>query len=108
MTKPVDINLLPKIDVELFEDARFYRPMAGKVYRMLPIETMRGCPYTCKFCNSPSQMSLYKTETNGGFFRKKSVAQVYEELRFFKDKLNLEYAYFWADTFLAMNQKELE
>ena len=108
VTKPVDINLLPKIDVELFEDARFYRPMAGKVYRMLPIETMRGCPYTCRFCNSPSQMSMYKAETNGGFFRKKSVGQVYEELRFFKDKLNLEYAYFWADTFLAMNQKELE
>jgi anaerobic magnesium-protoporphyrin IX monomethyl ester cyclase len=108
ITKPVDINELPIIDIKLFEDARLYRPMSGQIYRMLPIETIRGCPYTCRFCNSPSQMSFYKTETNGGFFRKKSIDLVYKELKYFKDELNLEYAYFWADTFLAMNQRELE
>jgi anaerobic magnesium-protoporphyrin IX monomethyl ester cyclase len=108
ITNPVDINQLPMIDVNIFEDARLYRPMAGQIYRMLPIETMRGCPYTCRFCNSPSQMSFYKNETSGGYFRKKSVDLIYNELKHFKDKLNLEYAYFWADTFLAMNQRELE
>ena len=108
ITNPVDINELPIIDAQLFEDARLYRPMAGQVYRMLPIETMRGCPYTCRFCNSPSQMSFYKSETNGGFFRKKSIDLVHKELKYFKEELNLEYAYFWADTFLAMNQRELE
>ena len=108
VTKPVDINTLPMIDVSIFEDARLYRPMSGKIYRMLPIETMRGCPYTCRFCNSPSQMSFYKSEVGGGFFRKKSMKLVYNELKYFKDKLDLEYAYFWADTFLAMNQRELE
>jgi len=108
VTKPVDINTLPMIDVSIFEDARLYRPMSGKIYRMLPIETMRGCPYTCRFCNSPSQMSFYKSEAGGGFFRKKSMELVYNELKYFKDELNLEYAYFWADTFLAMNQRELE
>jgi len=108
ITNPVDINNLPMIDVQLFEDARFYRPMAGRIYRMLPIETMRGCPYTCRFCNSPSQMSFYKSKTKGGFFRKKSIDLIYKELKYFKDELNLEYSYFWADTFLAMNQRELE
>jgi anaerobic magnesium-protoporphyrin IX monomethyl ester cyclase len=108
VSNPVDINELPVIDIKLFEDARLYRPMAGKVYRMLPIETMRGCPYTCRFCNSPSQMSFYKAETGGGYFRKKDLDLVYKELTYFKDELNLEYAYFWADTFLAMNQRELE
>jgi anaerobic magnesium-protoporphyrin IX monomethyl ester cyclase len=82
--------------------------MAGQIYRMLPIETMRGCPYTCRFCNSPSQMSFYKSETSGAYFRKKNLDLVYKELKSFKDELNLEYAYFWADTFLAMNQRELE
>lgn len=108
VTKAVDVNELPMIDVGIFEDARLYRPMSGRVYRMLPIETMRGCPYKCSFCNSPSQMSFYKEETNSKFFRKKKMDLVYKELRYFKDELNLEYAYFWADTFLAMNQRELE
>ncbi len=85
VTNPIGINELPIIDVQLFEDARLYRPMAGRVYRMLPIETMRGCPYTCRFCNSPSQMSFYKSETSGGFFRKKSIDLVHKELKYFKE-----------------------
>ena len=108
VNKPVDINELPMIDVNIFEDARLYRPMAGKIYRMLPIETIRGCPYTCRFCNSPTQTSLYKEEANAKFLRKKKLDLVYKELRYFKDELNLEYAYFWADTFLAMNKRELD
>lgn len=108
VTKPVDINELPRIDVGIFEDARLYRPMSGRVYRMLPIETIRGCPYSCSFCNSPNQMSLYKEENGSKFLRKKKMDLVYKELRYFKDELNLEYAYFWADTFLAMNRRELD
>jgi len=108
VTKAVDINELPMIDVAAFEDARLYRPMAGRIYRMLPIETIRGCPYKCRFCNSPSQMSFYKEETDSKFLRKKNMDLVHKELRYFKDELNLEYAYFWADTFLAMNQRELD
>ncbi len=108
VTKPVDINELPMIDVEIFEDARLYRPMAGRVYRMLPIETIRGCPYTCRFCNSPTQMAFYKDNTGAKFLRKKRVDLISRELHHFKDNLNLEYAYFWADTFLAMTQRELE
>src|SRR5881409_2236255 len=58
--RPVlDINTLPIMDFEIFEENRIYRPMAGKVYRMIPIETHRGCPYTCTYCNSPSQVVLH-------------------------------------------------
>ncbi len=107
ITKPVDINNNPIIDTSLFEEARLYRPMAGKVYKMYPIETIRGCPYTCKFCNSPDQMKLYKG-LGHSFFRKKRIDLVYKELKYFKDIHKVEYNYFWADTFLAMNKKELD
>ena len=70
VTKPVDINQLPAItDLGLFDEQRFYRPLGGKIRRVLPVETHRGCPYTCSFCNSPSQNRLYSG--NGSFFRKK-------------------------------------
>jgi anaerobic magnesium-protoporphyrin IX monomethyl ester cyclase len=71
ISKPVDINTNPMIDISLFEENRLYRPMGGKVYKMFPVETIRGCPYTCKFCNSPTQMDLYKDQADGGYFRKK-------------------------------------
>ena len=60
ISKPVDINENPIIDISQFEENRLYRPMAGKVYKMIPIETIRGCPFTCRFCNSPDHMAFYK------------------------------------------------
>ena len=108
ISKPVDINSSPQIDISIFEENRLYRPMAGRVYKMFPVETIRGCPYTCTFCNSPDQMALYKKETKGGYYRKKSMKLVHEELKYFKRNHGVEYNYFWADTFLAMNKKEFD
>jgi anaerobic magnesium-protoporphyrin IX monomethyl ester cyclase len=107
ITKPVDINNNPKIDISLFEENRLYRPMSGKVYKMIPIETIRGCPFSCRFCNSPDQMKLYKS-IGSNFYRKKRMDLVYEELKHFKDHHNVEYNYFWADTFLGMNKDEFD
>ena len=107
ISNPVDVNKTPIIDTSLFEESRLYRPMAGKVYKMYPVETIRGCPYTCRFCNSPDQMKLYK-ELGHKFFRKKRMDLVYKELKHFKEEHKIEYNYFWADTFLAMNKKEFE
>jgi len=107
ISKPVDINNNPIIDTTLFDEERLYRPMAGKVYKMYPVETIRGCPYTCKFCNSPDQMQLYK-ELGHNFFRKKKMDLVYKELKYFKESHKIEYNYFWADTFLAMSTHEFD
>ena len=105
--KPEDINSLPPIDFSIFDEDRYYRPMRGRLYRMLPVETHRGCPYTCSFCNSPAQNVLYSTQSQSTFFRKKSPAKIREELINFRDQWNGEYVFFWADTFLAWSNREL-
>ena len=107
ISKPVDINDSPIIDISLFEENRLYRPMAGRVYKMMPIETIRGCPFTCRFCNSPDQMKLYKG-LGANFYRKKKMDLVYKELKHFKEEHKVEYNYFWADTFLGMSNEELD
>jgi anaerobic magnesium-protoporphyrin IX monomethyl ester cyclase len=107
ISKPVDINENPIIDISQFEENRLYRPMAGKVYKMIPIETIRGCPFTCRFCNSPDQMAFYKGQGHN-FYRKKKMDLVHKELKHFKDNHNVEYNYFWADTFLGMSAKEFD
>jgi radical SAM superfamily enzyme YgiQ (UPF0313 family) len=108
ISRAVDINNNPRIDLSLFDEERLYRPMAGRIYKMFPIETHRGCPFTCTFCNSPDQMKLYDREAGGGFFRKKKMSLVYDELKYLKDSLGCEYNYFWADTFLALNNREFD
>ncbi len=107
ISKPVDINESPLIDISLFEENRLYRPMAGKVYKMIPVETIRGCPFTCRFCNSPDQMRMYKG-LGSNFYRKKRMDLVYKELKHFKEVHKIEYNYFWADTFLGMSNKEFD
>ena len=104
----VDINHTPQQDLSIFEESRFYRPMAGKIYKIAPVETHRGCPFTCAFCNSPDQQSFYKKETGSSFFRKKKTEKIYEDLKYSKEKLGIEYNFFWADTFLAWNGRELD
>ncbi|MBX9634677.1 MAG: radical SAM protein [Magnetospirillum sp.] len=108
ISRPVDINSNPIIDVSIFEESRLYRPMAGKVYKMLPVETIRGCPFTCRFCNSPTQTTLYRGATDSKFLRKKRTDLVQKELRFFVENYGIEYCYFWADTFLAMSNSEFD
>lgn len=102
----VDLDTLPMQDFEIFEENRIYRPMAGKVYRMIPIETHRGCPYTCTYCNSPSQVTLHRENEVGGFFRKRSMDKVREEIAYLVKRWKAEYIYFPADTFLAWTDKE--
>ena len=55
----------------------------------------------------PDQMKFYK-DLGHNFYRKKSMALVYKELKYFKEIHKVEYNYFWADTFLAMNKTEFE
>ena len=107
-TSMIDMDDNPLIDMSLFEEARFYRPMGGKVYRMFPVETHRGCPYRCAFCNSPSQMEMYRTEHGRSYLRRKSFDNMREELLFYKDVMKAEYLYFWADTFFSWTQKDFE
>ena len=112
ISRPVDIDKLPPLtDVGLFGEKRFYRPMGGKIRRLLPVETHRGCPYTCAFCNSPGQNRLYGDGDflkGMSFFRKKSMDLVKEEIENHIKNHNVEYVFFWADTFLAWSDKEFD
>ncbi|MBI4567298.1 MAG: radical SAM protein [Planctomycetes bacterium] len=107
-TQMVDMDRNPLIDMSIFEEARFYRPMGGRVWRMFPVETHRGCPYKCAFCNSPSQMEMYKEEEGKTYLRRKTFENMFRELRFYKEVMKAEYLYFWADTFFVWKRGEFE
>ena len=104
----VNLDDLPLFDASIYEDSRFYRAMSGKIYRMFPVETHRGCPLKCTFCNSPLQNSMYKNETGESYFRKKSISKVMEDIRYLVDELKAEYLFFWADNFLAYSRQEID
>lgn len=108
LRKLIDLNKQPIPDYSLFEVERFYRPMAGKIYKTIPIETNRGCPYSCTFCNSPSVSKLYREGISEVFFRKKNMNTIQKELQYLIKKWDAEYVYFTSDTFLSVTDAEFE
>ena len=108
MRAPIDIDTVPIPDWDLFEEGSLYRPMQGKIWRAVGFETQRGCPYTCTFCNSPSNNVEYKSETGGKFHRKKSIKRMKKELDFLVKKYDPNLIYFVVDTFLAMSNREFD
>tara|TARA_E500000178_G_scaffold349082_1_gene405353 strand:- start:72 stop:1658 length:1587 start_codon:yes stop_codon:yes gene_type:complete len=108
MRPPINIDDVPIPDWDLFEKGSLYRPMQGKIWRAVGLETQRGCPYTCTFCNSPSNNVEYKAETGSRFHRKKSIKRLEKELDFLVKKYDPNLIYFVVDTFLAMSNKEFD
>tara|TARA_Y100000590_G_scaffold18275_1_gene21784 strand:+ start:48029 stop:49570 length:1542 start_codon:yes stop_codon:yes gene_type:complete len=104
----LDVNTLPVQDLSIFEDISLHRPMTGKIYRMAPVETQRGCPYACRFCNSPEKNEFYNAQQAGRFFRKRTMEHVHTELKELITKFKIEYIFFITDTFLAMSEKEFD
>ena len=99
LRKLVDVNSLPFLDFSIFDKKRFFRPQEGKIVKMFPVETTRGCPYSCTFCCASSWSNMF----NGKFLRERDLDKVFEEIKYQVNKNNMEYIYFSAETFLAMS-----
>lgn len=97
----VDVNDLEP-DYSLFSDKRFYRPIGGIARKTVQLETYRGCPYSCTYCNSPTTRKMDK-----GFLRRKSLDTVRKEMYNLCDNFKTEYWFVIDDSFTARPKKEL-
>jgi len=102
----VDLNYLPYLDFSLFEKERFFKPIGGKVLKMVPVEFARGCPYKCTYCANPSIAQNF--EESGVWLRHKSVKRIIKEIEFYLTHYNVEYFYFIHEAFLCMNKKDFD
>ena len=89
-------------DYSLFHKDRFLRPIGGKIVRAVNLETYRGCPYSCTFCNSPMTRKIDKQ-----YLRRKSNDQVRKEIDHYIKTLNPDYLFIIDDSFLARPRKEM-
>ncbi|MBI4707950.1 MAG: radical SAM protein [Candidatus Omnitrophica bacterium] len=94
-------------DFSLFEEARFFRPMGGRIFKTIPVETYRGCPYACSYCNSPMQKNFASKYGLGNFLRRKSMQALHSEISELKEIFSPEFFYFIDDSFLARPQEEI-
>lgn len=104
----VDVNNLPFTDHSIFPDKALYRPFKGEIRKIATIETQRGCPYGCKFCNSPEKNFIYNRERAGKFFRRRSIEHIEGELMDLKEKHNIDLIWNITDTLLTMDLEEFD
>jgi len=103
----VDINdTMP--DYSCYSDTRWRRPMGGIVFeRAVSMETYRGCPYNCTYCNSPTTRNMANEFNIGNFMRRKSISTVEKELQTYIKLYNPDLIFFVDDSFLARPEREI-
>ncbi|HOI17282.1 MAG TPA: radical SAM protein [Smithellaceae bacterium] len=107
MRKLTNLDDLPYLDYDIFDRARLYRPMQGKIYTMIHVEIDRGCPYDCTYCEAPHLRRLFKDSGCGAYYRRKNVDRVIAEIKHLAKKYSPDYINFNAESFLAKPMREL-
>ncbi len=109
IVRPYEQNLdnFPMPDWSIYPDTAFYKPFKGKVYKYGDFEMSRGCPYKCSYCINVQMQAIYKS-TGENYHREKSIKRVIEEIKYAKEKYEIEFIKFWDETFLLMSKERLE
>lgn len=84
------------------------RNMGGRVFnKVLSLETMRGCPYNCSYCCSPTVRDTAEEYNMGRYLRKKSPEVVDRDLAHYHNLYDIDIMVFQDDSFLARSEKEV-
>lgn len=94
-------------DFSVFQTHMFYKPMQGNLFKTIPIELSRGCPYNCSYCAEPSLKRLYRSH-NQAYFRTKSIPHLFAEIERAVMLYAPEFFYFATETFLAMSEEDFD
>ncbi len=99
----IQLDEMPYQDWGLFSDKHIWRPLGGKVYRTGNFLISKGCPNRCTFCVNNHLMNLYKD--HGRYLRRFSVDRIIGEVKYFKEKYELNMIQFHDENFLLAPKK---
>ena len=68
--------------------------------RFTTVVTSRGCPFKCSFCVS--------SKNNENFWRQRSAAKVFEEVKLLYEKYNIRHIYFQDDEFCVNHKRVID
>jgi radical SAM superfamily enzyme YgiQ (UPF0313 family) len=101
-----NINQLPYPDFTEFDERLFYKPMQGRMYKMVNIATSRGCCFNCAFCSAHQLRELFKENDSGQYNRGMSMEKIIGQIHFQIKKHDPEFIYFSSENFLSMSEAE--
>ncbi|MCH8003686.1 MAG: B12-binding domain-containing radical SAM protein [Nanoarchaeota archaeon] len=99
----IDLDDLPYQDWDIFDKRRIYKPMSGTIGRTGCFELTRGCVFSCTFCINEHLNKIHNHKS----YREKSIPRYIDEVKYFKDKYDLEYVYILAEMFLPTTKQRI-
>ena len=95
-----DLNSLPPPDYSDFNPIHFYRPFAGRRYKMLNYEFSRGCPFNCTYCVNGTLKERYRGL--GPYHRVKEIRHSIDEIKYLVDRYSFDFIRFWDEDFTVI------
>jgi len=98
--RPLRRNLdnLPYVDWSIFDKRHFYKPFDGTMYLSAGDHMLNwGCPYRCTYCINDFYHKFYHDKY---FMRRYSTQRIIAELKYLKEKYNLDFFKFHDEDFL--------
>ena len=102
----ININEIPPLRYDFYDQRRLYRPIGGKYRKVLPLEISRGCMYPCSFCNSPLLNTHFAP--SGHYYRTKRPQNLDACIDATVKAENPHYFILISETFLAMKKGYLD
>lgn len=97
----INLDDVPFQDWEIFDKRRRYKPMGGKIRVTACVELNRGCPFSCTYCTNEFWHKMYGAK----HYRERSIDKFIAEVKYLKERYNIEYLYISAETFLATSKR---
>ncbi len=104
----VEMDSLPFLDYDSFAVYHQYGPFRGRFLRMALVEATRTCPYACAYCGNRIYEPLYRASNQKFHYRHKSPRRWVEEMKFYKEKYNVEFLNIVDGTYVAQNTSIFE
>jgi len=94
---------LPYLDWSIFDARDFLKPFDGKILRGGDYMITWGCPNKCSYCINAYCQKLYKKEGHLFKLKRYSIDRAIVELKYLKNKYNLEFFKFCDENFLLVS-----
>ena len=104
---PADLDSLPFLNWDLYDERYSCKPYRGKVFRGGDIMITRGCSHSCSYCANSYIRGLYSNEKHK-YIRTKSVERSIQELVYLKKQYGMEFIKFHDESFLSKSWKYLQ
>lgn len=101
-----DLNSLPVQDFTDFHPYEFYRPLDGKIYKMMNTDVSRGCIFKCSYCVNHVMQELFKG--CGTYHRRKTPEVAIGHIKELIDTYQFEVVRFWDEDFTSFPMSYLK